>query len=400
MSETQDWLQRLYLRDVYDFSTRNLTRIFPRISSRLSKPENTSTVFTPTKTAVLASPKEGNYLQSLLAVIGASFVLLATPLICAYAWRQFRSSRYFVKSPDEFEGMGVVITGCDSGVGMETAAFLSQQYPDLMVFAGCLTRNGITRLGQLRRENLMAIKADITKDSELASFVNTVRASLVRRKLYALINNAGIYDGTFFEVTSTSIYSTVLSTNFLATVAVTKAFLPLLARGDSTKMDGGRIINISTIAALLPSPGSTAYCASKAALTAFNHGIRQELYEIGIKVIQVVPGPLKTASLSQIPITASSMLLSGSNEVLQRYGGQAFIHAYSKFFESVYESADPPSKIAQTIHRILIRRYPKDVYYEDSRIYTLLTLCPHFLQDFLMDSQSFRKQIMSKYSLN
>lgn len=285
MSDGSDWLQRFYLRDIYDFTSRAFGRAFPRITSRLSTtPEISETTYSTQLTTVGAAQQKSNSFNAFFVVIGASVVLFTTPLICAYAWRQFRASRYFNKSPDDLEGMGVVITGCDSGVGIETAAFLSQLYPDLLVFAGCLTTNGVIKLGQQRRENLIPVKVDITKESELTSFVNTVRARLVCRKLYALINNAGIYDGTFFEATSPSIYNRVMLTNFLAAVSVTKAFIPMLARGDPTKMNGGRIVNISTVAAMLPSPGNTAYCASKAALAAFNHGIRQELKEIGIKV--------------------------------------------------------------------------------------------------------------------
>eukprot|EP00210_Caulerpa_lentillifera_P007921 g7561.t1 len=400
MSNGSDWLERFYLKDIYVFSSRHLSQIFAGISSRLTKPQTVLETLSSTDTAIAGSPHyKNNSLKSLFTVIGASVVLIATPLLCAYVWKRIYSSQYFIKSPNEFEGMGIVITGCDSGIGIETAAFLSQLYPDLMVFAGCLRTNGVTRLVQLRRGNLIPIRVDITKESELTSFVNTIRSRLVRRKLYAVINNAGIYNGTFFEATSTDIYNQVMSTNFLAAVAVTKAFLPLLVKGDATKMDGGRIINISSAAALLPSPGNTAYCASKAALAAFTHGIRQELREIGIKVIQVVPGPLRTDSLSQISVSASTLLSSGPEEVLQRYGGQSFIYAYSKFFESIYKGADPPSRIAQKIRKILIRRYPRDVYFEETKIYNLLTICPHFLRDFLMDPKSFRKQIMTQYVL-
>lgn len=113
----------------------------------------------------------------------------------------------------------------------------------------------------------------------------------------------------------------------------------------------------------------------------------------------VVPGPLRTASLGQIPITATSLLTHGPEEVVQRYGGPAFIHAYSRFFEDLHESADPPARIARIIQKILTRRYPKDVYYEDGLFYNILGICPHSFRDFLMDPQSFRKQIMSKYPL-
>ena len=114
-------------------------------------------------------------------------------------------------------------------------------------------------------------------------------------------------------------------------------------------------------------------------------------------MIQVAPGPVRTPSLNQIRVAANTLLAAGPQEVLQRCGGQGYITAYSRFIADIYDSAPPPIYVAKTIQRALIRKYPKDIYFEHERIYNLLSLCPHFIRDFLMDSRSFRKQIMSRY---
>ena len=75
-----------------------------------------------------------------------------------------------------------------------------------------------------------------------------------------------------------------------------------------------------------------------------------------------------------------------------------FLTAYERFFSDLYDSASPPVRIAKVIQRVLIRKYPRDIYYEDDPIYNILSLCPHFVRDFLMDLRSFRKQIMTKYA--
>ena len=58
--------------------------------------------------------------------------------------------------------------------------------------------------------------------------------------------------------------------------------------------DDGRIINVSSIAATLSSPGEAAYDASKAALAVFSEAMAVDLWDTGIKVMVVYPGVVDT----------------------------------------------------------------------------------------------------------
>lgn len=416
MAESKDWLETLYLKDLVEFLRSAFSRLFPKSNSGPSITEATQTEESTvliTQTLVSQSDKGGwtGFFKTWFAVLGASVFLVASPLLCGYVWHRFYASRLFVKKQEEISG-GVVITGCDSGIGIETAAVLSASYPNMLVFAGCLTNGGIQKLSAQGRPNLMPVKVDVTSDSEVHTFVNVVRSRLGQKKLYAVVNNAGVFDGSFVEVTPLDTYARVMEVNFYGVVRVTKAFLPYIARGDGKKMDGGRIINVASLASMLTSPGNTVYCASKYAMSAFTDGLRQEIGELGIKVrcafpqfvltsiwqvIQIVPGPVRTGSLSQIPVSANALLSAGPEDVLQRFGGQPFLTAYARFFSDVYDQAVSPVSIARTIQKALIHRYPKDIYYEADQIFNVLSICPHFIRDFLLDLRSFRKQIMSKY---
>jgi short-subunit dehydrogenase len=82
--------------------------------------------------------------------------------------------------------------------------------------------------------------------------------------------------------------------NFISPVRLTLALLPHLVERDS-----GVIVNMTSIAALLSSPGEAAYDASKAALSAFGEAMAIELWDTGVRVLNVYPGLIDTELLDQ-----------------------------------------------------------------------------------------------------
>ena len=81
--------------------------------------------------------------------------------------------------------------------------------------------------------------------------------------------------------------------NYLSPIQLTLALLPQMLERDS-----GRIINVSSVAATLSSPGETAYAASKAALAVFSECMTVDLYGTGVKVLVVYPGIVDTELFS------------------------------------------------------------------------------------------------------
>lgn len=81
--------------------------------------------------------------------------------------------------------------------------------------------------------------------------------------------------------------------NYSSPVRLTLALLPhMLERGE------GRIVNVSSVAATLSSPGESAYDASKAALSAFSEAMAVDLWDSGVKVLIVYPGLVDTELFS------------------------------------------------------------------------------------------------------
>jgi NADP-dependent 3-hydroxy acid dehydrogenase YdfG len=110
------------------------------------------------------------------------------------------------------------------------------------------------------------------------------------QKLHVLINNAGgahgldsVADGKDAD------WETMLQTNVLGVLRVTRAALPLLARDD-----GASILNIGSLAGRSAYAGASAYCAAKAGELAITRVLRQELFGTGIRVGTVDPGLAET----------------------------------------------------------------------------------------------------------
>jgi NAD(P)-dependent dehydrogenase (short-subunit alcohol dehydrogenase family) len=104
-----------------------------------------------------------------------------------------------------------------------------------------------------------------------------------------LVNNAGHgYRAAVEEAEETAV-DELFASNFFGAVAMIKAVLPgMRARRHGT------IVNISSIAAREPGPGSAYYAATKCALEGLSGGLRKEVEPLGIKVIIVEPGEFRT----------------------------------------------------------------------------------------------------------
>ena len=108
-----------------------------------------------------------------------------------------------------------------------------------------------------------------------------------------LVNNAGIPKRRHVTKLEPSVVETVMNINYFSPVRLTLALLPsMLERAN------GQIVNVSSIAATLSSPGESAYDASKAALTAFSEAMTIDLWESGVKVLVVYPGIVDTELFS------------------------------------------------------------------------------------------------------
>ncbi|MFJ5778820.1 SDR family NAD(P)-dependent oxidoreductase [Streptomyces sp. NPDC093094] len=108
-------------------------------------------------------------------------------------------------------------------------------------------------------------------------------------RLDVVVNNAGQGDRAALEDTSLEAFRRQVDTNFLGTVHVTRAAVPLLRR-----QGGGRIIQVSSLGGRIGSPGMTAYQSAKWAVGGFSEALAAEVAPLGIKVTVLEPGGMRT----------------------------------------------------------------------------------------------------------
>jgi short-subunit dehydrogenase len=108
-----------------------------------------------------------------------------------------------------------------------------------------------------------------------------------------LVNNAGMPKRRHVSRLDAETVEAVMSLNYFSPVRLTLALLPgMIEQGQ------GHVVNVSSVAATLSSPGEAAYDASKAAMTAFSEAMAIDLWDSGVKVLVVYPGLVDTELFS------------------------------------------------------------------------------------------------------
>ncbi|MCY0094333.1 SDR family oxidoreductase [Hoeflea ulvae] len=193
-----------------------------------------------------------------------------------------------------------LVTGGNKGIGLEIARQLAQAGVDIIIGARDDDR-ARKALADLADEGLSAsaLHIDLCDWSGIAAAVEKVAG--LHGRLDILVNNAGIFDFADAAPGKASLEAVrkVMDTNFLGTLAVTQAFLPLLR-----KAPAGRIVNLASSLGSLTLNGDPSspyyanrfigYNASKAALNMLTIELHEELRGTSIRVNSVSPGFVKT----------------------------------------------------------------------------------------------------------
>ncbi len=189
----------------------------------------------------------------------------------------------------------VLITGCSSGFGLETARYFLAR--DWRVVATMRTpRDDVLP----RSDRLHVVPLDV---ADAASVRRVVEAA---GPIDVLVNNAGIGMLNAFEGTPIETAREVFETNTLGTMAVTQAVLPQFR-----ERKAGIIVNVTSSVTLKPLPLLSIYTASKAAVNAFTECLALELREFGVRAIVVTPGRSPETRFGE---NARSRMQDGSHE--------------------------------------------------------------------------------------
>lgn len=171
----------------------------------------------------------------------------------------------------------IVITGGNSGIGKATATELYKQ--------GCRVYDLSRHDGGL--DGIAHIDCDVSDERRFAEAVSEVVEK--EGRIDVLINNAGFGISGAAEFTANTDAKRLLDVNLFGMVNGCKAVIPYMRRQGC-----GRIINISSVAAVVPIPFQAWYSVSKAAVNTYTSALRNETHGFGISICSVMPGDIRT----------------------------------------------------------------------------------------------------------
>lgn len=177
----------------------------------------------------------------------------------------------------------ILITGCSSGIGYDTAHYLHDH--GYRVFASARKEEDVKRL---KEEGLDAYLLDVTKPETIEKTLKEILAQ-TDGKLYAVFNNAGYGQPGALEDIKTEVLKEQFETNFFGLHELTRQVIPIMrAQGY------GRIIQHSSVLGLIALRFRGAYNASKYAIEGLCDTLRLELDKEDIHVITINTGPVRS----------------------------------------------------------------------------------------------------------
>ena len=168
----------------------------------------------------------------------------------------------------------VLITGCSSGYGRETARYFHEQGWNVVATMRTPRADGLTH-----SERLRVLPLDVTKPESIAAALE------MAGPIDVLVNNAGIGVVGAFEATPMATTREVFETNTFGVMAMVQAVLPQFRTRRS-----GVVVNVTSSATLTAMPLAAVYTASKMAIEGFTASLAFELDYFNIRVKLVEPG--------------------------------------------------------------------------------------------------------------
>ena len=229
-----------------------------------------------------------------------------------------------------------LVTGASSGIGHATAKALHN--------AGFRVFGTSRRAVAERSDGVTMLSCDVTDDASVAQLVDEVLAEAGRIDL--LVNNAGIGLLGGAEESSTAQAQALFDVNVFGVLRVTNAVLPIMRRQRK-----GRIINMSSIMGLIPSPYNAVYASTKHAVEGYSESLDHELRTFGIRVALVEPGFTRTSFEKNLTKPDQSLAAYDSvragMEVQMRNG---------------VEAGDAPEVVAETVVKAATAAVPRRRY--------------------------------------
>ncbi|MDD4540838.1 MAG: SDR family NAD(P)-dependent oxidoreductase [Eubacteriales bacterium] len=236
-----------------------------------------------------------------------------------------------------------VITGASSGIGWQFALMLDSDERLDEIWLCARREERLRELTGLLAKPARVLAGDITDEKWRKLLQDEIIASGVQ--IHTLINSAGF--GKFEAFCDLDCNERMVEVNCQALTSITSLCLPYME-------NGGRIINMASVAGFMPQYNAAVYAASKAYVISFSRALHQELKDRKITVTAVCPNPMETEFFE-----ANGMVI-GSNPI-KRIGIEDVKRVVAKALKRSDQGKDMsvcslPAKLLRVISRIVPHR--------------------------------------------
>lgn len=177
------------------------------------------------------------------------------------------------------------ITGASSGIGEALANVLARENARLVLSGRNV--DALNAVAARAPAGALVLPFEATDFARLPALVEN--AWTWGGRIDGLVNNAGISQRSLAIDTTFAVFETIIAVDLMAPIALTQALLPkMVAAG------GGDIVAISSVAGIAGPPLRSAYSAAKAGLIGYCDSVRAETAQLGIRVLVVAPGSVRT----------------------------------------------------------------------------------------------------------
>jgi NAD(P)-dependent dehydrogenase (short-subunit alcohol dehydrogenase family) len=185
-----------------------------------------------------------------------------------------------------------LVTGASTGIGKAIADTLVGQ--GHFVFASVRKQADGDAINAAYGDKGQAVFFDVNDQAAIDAAAVLISESLGTRTLDGLVNNAGVANPGPALLQPMDEIQQVLNINLMGVIRCCRAFAPLLGADPARTGNKGRIVNITSASGKFGYPFTAAYVASKHAVEGYSESLRRELMLLGIDVIIVGPGAVKT----------------------------------------------------------------------------------------------------------
>jgi len=248
----------------------------------------------------------------------------------------------------------IIITGCSTGIGLETAKYLNDK--DIKVYPTARDEADVMMLKELGFEDAMQL--DVTNATQIGEVIDVVMKK--DGKIDVWFNNAGFGQAGMLEDIPTDVLKEQFDCNVFGLHECTRQLLPIMR-----KQGYGKIIQHSSVLGLVSLAGRGAYNASKYAIEGLSDTLRLELQDTSIYISLLNTGPITSDFRKN-----AMKKLQKNVDIEHSIHKDAYLQSIAAKQSKVPFNEEADS-VARVVHQIVLAQRPKPRYYITKATYLL-----------------------------